>query len=129
MKFKTLKRKDTGEFIVIDEINGVTCFFTSEIPRGLNSNVEYGDIAFYYSTIYPEFDITLLELVEYDMVDTAEIGADIRNKLTPIKNLLALLKLQKDLTITDENRIKIQKLIDDSAEQSDISLKYLTNLL
>lgn len=57
-----------------------------------------------------------------------EIGADIRNKLTPMKNLLALLE-----TYNAENdelkREILMKYIIKEIEASKFSIEYLTNLL
>ena len=55
------------------------------------------------------------------------IGADIRNKLSPMKTLVSLLEKQKD--VDDEMKVKLQKYIDDSIAQSKISIEYLKNLL
>ena len=55
------------------------------------------------------------------------IGADIRNKLSPLNNLISLLERQKE--VDDDMKVKIQEFIDREIEQGKISIKYLKNLL
>ena len=55
------------------------------------------------------------------------IGADIRNKLSPMLTLVELLEEQKKAD--DDMKVKIQKYIDDCIKQSRISIEYLKNLL
>ena len=69
-------------------------------------------------------DVEVLDVV--DLSDT--IGADIRNKLTPMKNLLAMLKLQKDMA-DPKMKESLKKLIDNEIDQCEISIDYLTKLL
>lgn len=51
------------------------------------------------------------------------IGPDIRNKLTPVKNLIAMLE---DLKIISKYDGKGRHLVLDEIEQAKISLQYLT---
>jgi len=95
-----------------------------------------------------DFDFNDFELVEFEMneVDsTFAIGADIRNKLTPIQNLLALLKIyfteSSDKSFEENKNTIIIKMLDDNKKQKlvrhivkemEISgevVKYLANLL
>jgi hypothetical protein len=55
------------------------------------------------------------------------IGDDIRNKLSPLSNLISLLERQKE--VDDDMKKMIQVYIDESIEQSKISIDYLTNIL
>ena len=55
------------------------------------------------------------------------IGADIRNKLSPLNNLICLLERQKE--VDNDMKIKIQEFIDREIEQGKISIEYLKNLL
>jgi hypothetical protein len=55
------------------------------------------------------------------------IGADIRNKLSPLLNLISLLERQKE--VNDVMKVKLQKYIDKEIKQSKISIEYLKNLL
>ena len=56
-----------------------------------------------------------------------EIGADIRNKLSPLKNLVSLLEKQKEAD--SEMKVKLQKYIDAEIEQSKKCIDYLSKLL
>ena len=64
----------------------------------------------------------------YTQEEVYAIAADIRNKLGPMKNLVALLRKQKEVT-DPVLKEKMQKYIDSSIEQSDISITYLTNFI
>ena len=55
------------------------------------------------------------------------IGADIRNKLSPLLNLISLLERQKE--VDDNMKKKLQVYIDREIEQGKISIEYLKNLL
>jgi len=66
--------------------------------------------------------------VEFEMFETNTVGADIRNKLSPIKNLLCMLKHVK----TEENpeiKTALQKIIDDEINKCEEIVEYLANLL
>ena len=56
------------------------------------------------------------------------IGADIRNKLTPFKTLIDLIRVQRE-TEDPIMKEKLQEYINKSIHQSDISIEYLKNLL
>lgn len=54
-----------------------------------------------------------------------ELGADIRNKLTPPKNLLALLKECK----IEHNHSSVEKLVEMEMKNVEKSVDYLKNIL
>jgi ABC-type transport system involved in Fe-S cluster assembly fused permease/ATPase subunit len=56
------------------------------------------------------------------------IGADIRNKLTPFKTLIDLIRIQRE-TSDLARKEKLQEYINQSIHQADISIEYLKNLL
>ncbi len=62
---------------------------------------------------------------DFDMSSTA---ADIRNKLTPLSNLLALLKIYFQETDNDK-KDKIKNHIEKEMKQCKISIGYLSNFL
>jgi len=66
--------------------------------------------------------------VEFDLIEFGEIGADIRNKLTPSYNLVALVELFLKEEDSDK-KSKLKKLIKKEIIQSKESVKYIANLL
>lgn len=56
------------------------------------------------------------------------IGADIRNKLTPFKTLIDLIRVQRE-TSDPVMKEKLQEYISKAIHQADISIEYLKNLL
>ena len=59
-----------------------------------------------------------------------KIGADIRNKLSPIKNLISLIRRQREFSDTSiEVKEELQKLINSEINQCEKSIKYLSELL
>jgi hypothetical protein len=127
MKFKALRRKDTKEFVIFRRYNNVDMLFTAEFPTLL---AETADIE--YLKKKNEFiDFEQFELVEIDVFvkgDDDSIGADIRNKLTPIKNLLALLTAY-DKEPTESKKYLLKIYIYSEMKNCKNSLKYLQDLL
>jgi hypothetical protein len=130
MKVKALRDKDTKEFIHFFQLGGKTEVGTSAIPniQPMSATIEM------MKSIYPRVkfsgfnDIKNFELVEFDLIESGEVGADIRNKLTPYNNLVALIELFLD----EENllkRKKLKKFIRKEIIQSNKSVKYLAGLL
>lgn len=127
MKFKALRRKDTKEFVVFRTYNNVDMLFTAEFPTllAVTADIDY----LKKKNEFINFDE--YELVEIDIFtsdDKDAIGADIRNKLTPIKNLLALLKAY-DAEKDEGKRFLMKAFIIGAIEKSEISLNYLQDLL
>jgi hypothetical protein len=65
MKAKTLRRKDTHEYIVIMEVNGFNVRYTSELPylQPMTATIEL--MKNYYQD--PEINFDDLELIELDI--------------------------------------------------------------
>lgn len=130
MKVKALRYKEEfnkfKEFVHIQEMGGEPEVFTSDLPNiqpmtatmKLMKNI-YGDKC---------FDLDKFELVEFDLIETGEVGADIRNKLTPYKNLVALVELLLDENDGDD-RLKLKKFIRKEIVQSKKSVEYIAKLL
>ena len=89
----------------------------------MKKNFEEND---YYEGLDLNFD--KLELVELDVFESGEVGADIRNKLTPCYNLLAILKIYFKET-DDSKKYHMKRLIEKEMELSKKSIKYIANLL
>ena len=131
MKVKALRDKDTKEFITIMKLHsqGSNMVFTGDIPnvQPMTATMEL------MKEIYPlkesEFDdFDNFELVEFDLIETGEVGADIRNKLSPPKNLVELLELYFTEN-NHEKRIRLAELIKKEMIQTKVSVEYLAKLL
>jgi hypothetical protein len=140
MKFKALRNKETKEFVEIQNFGGMNILFTSELPKPqpMTATIELMKVLYDggLTKIPQGFSIDDLELVEFEMNEadaTFAIGADIRNKLTPIQNLLALLKIyfteSSDKAFEYNKKQKLVRHIVKEREISEEMVKYLANLL
>jgi len=132
MKVKVLRDKDTKEFIHLYPMGEKTMVCTGDIPslHPLTATMELvrdmhpkdrvidGD--------YNDFDN--FEFVEYDLIESGEVGADIRNKLSPCKNLAELVKVFLDEEHPDKKN-GLKELIYEEIKQSKKSVNYLASLL
>lgn len=131
MKYRHLVRKDTKEFVSLMTFNGVTNAFTSSLPSMPLNNNSDDEIMDYLKRENPEIDFTAYELILIDVNESSKIdaiGEDIRNKLTPIKNLIALLN---EYNHNDDFLIKnkIMKLINSEIASSKHCVEYLSNIM
>lgn len=134
MKAKALKFRNSEEYILIDEIDENYFVFTSEFPylqpmtANLEEMIEFSNKNHHNLVI----DWDNVEMVELDIIDSGEVGADIRNKLTPPKNLVALLEAFFDdvkVHYSEPKRAELAKLIKKEMEQTKKSVNYLKELL
>ena len=127
MKCKVLRNKDTKEFIDVLE-GGI--MGTISTPHLLPMSVSMEIFTKYVNMTAPDNTINFdeLEIVEFDVFEAGEIGADIRNKLSPPKNLVALLEDYFD-TMDTGKQIKLLKFIQDSMAETKVSVEYLSKLL
>ena len=133
MKFKVLRNKETKAFVQLLKYNNRYMEFTSETPlllplsasiEGLkNVHMQESSVEI---TIFVDYDN--FEMIELDVLESGVIGADIRNKLGSPTNLLAILKLYFKEENADRIRT-LEKFIKKEMEVSEISLKYIANLL
>jgi len=136
MKVKVLRYKkefnDFQEFVLIEEYGGEPTVFTSETPKlysesaTLEGLMEYIETNDYYEGL--DLDWDKVELVEYDLIESGEVGADIRNKLSPCKTLASLVEVFLNEEHPDKKN-GIKELIWDVLEQNKKSVEYLANLL
>jgi hypothetical protein len=118
MKVKTLRKIDTKEFVEI--LHGD--IYTTELPTLMLGTVTFNDVKEYYEDA--DVDFSILELVELELIESDVIGADIRNKLSPLLNLIAM------LNIRDKEKFeKIEKYIEAEIKQCKKSINYLKDLL
>lgn len=135
MKVKALRYKDTKEFVHITEIfDDEPLVFTSELPKVqpitatlelMKKLIENND---YFEGLEINWD--RLELVEFDFIEGDVVGADIRNKLTPPKNLVAMLEIffKPKIAHVSEERTQLAKLIKKEMKQVKKSVDYLAKL-
>lgn len=132
MKVKTLRNKDTHEFIFFEKLFGTYHIFTDDVPKLFPNTITFESILEKYPLESCDFDsFDNIELVEFDLIESGEVGADIRNKLTPCFNLIALLKLyfNDNVAHATEKRASLAKLIKTEMEKSKENIKYIVNLL
>jgi hypothetical protein len=130
MKVKALRYKEEfKEFIHVTEIGGDPMIFTSELPKIQPETTTLEDIKKFYGDLSITWD--KVELVEFELIENSNVGADIRNKLTSSLNLLALLELffQDNVVYADEKRLKLVKYIKKEIEQNKKNIKYISDLL
>jgi len=136
MKVKVLRYKKEHnpfqEFIHIEDMGGGPEVFTSAVPKlhpetaTLELMQQLMDDDDYYEGL--ELDWDTVELVEFDLIDSGVVGADIRNKLSPPKNLVSMLEVffkEKD----EEKKYYLKRIIKKEMTQSKKSIKYIANLL
>jgi hypothetical protein len=135
MKFKALRTKrEPKEFVHIDTIATTMILYTGELPKPqpLTATLEAMKDYYRYDTPLPN-NITLddLELVEFEMFEADTVGADIRNKLSSCKNLVALLEEYFSVNVVhaSEERSKLVEFIKNEMARTKINIKYIANLL
>jgi len=74
------------------------------------------------------FDFENMEFIELDIFEAGEVGADIRNKLSPYSNLVALVEVLLNETDHDEKH-ELKKFIRKEIIQSKKSVEYIAKLL
>lgn len=140
MKIKALRTiKEPKEFVEIcfhqndeDPNDGVWIVYTGALPNPQPETATMELMKEYYAKqavpLPSEINLDDYELVEFDCIESGVVGADIRNKLTPILNLIALNKLLLDED--DQQKIEpLKRLIKKEMETSKICIKYLVKLL
>ena len=132
MKFKALRtKKEPKEFVIFEKTDKETIMYTCALPNPQPTSATLEGMKEYYKEYSPlpdSINLDDLELVELDCIESGVVGADIRNKLTPLLNLIALV----DILLKDEvpdKREAIKGLLKKEMETSKICIKYLTKLL
>lgn len=132
MKVKALRKKnEPKEFVHIDYNNETNSFnkFTSNIPKIYPQTATIEELLkYYFDTFNIKVDLIDYEFVEFDLIDSGVIGADIRNKLTPSLNLVAMLKLYFKET-DNKKKKELKKFIEKDMKKSEKNIKYIANLL
>ena len=134
MKVKALRFKDTKEFVHIQEFGGKPSVFMSGLP---NLQPETATLELMGKVMEHDFyqgldlDMDNVELVEFDLIEAGEVGADIRNKLSPPKNLVELLEVffGDKVVYASEERKELSEIIKREMKQTKVSVEYLAKLL
>ena len=128
MKVKALRNKTTGKFLHFKyNADGDGIIVSKSLPELLEADVTLVELTDEFFS-YPYIDTNEFELVEFELFESSVIGADIRNKLTPIKNLIALIGIYL-LEKSSGKKILLKGLIEKDIRQARISLEYLNKLM
>jgi len=140
MKFKTLRTiREPKEFVHVDTIAKTMMFYTSDLPKVQPLTATLEGMKEYYKndTPLPDQltwdDIELIEFEMFEVRNSQSVGADIRNKLSPPLNLVALLRIY--FTTTDDkeadlaNMERVLPYIKKEMENSERCIKYIAGLL
>jgi hypothetical protein len=140
MKFKALRTKrEPKEFVElcfhrndVDPNKGTWVVYSGELPNPQPVSADSELMKAYYSQqrvpLPPEINLDEYELVEFETFEVNTVGADIRNKLSPSLNLVALLDLY--FKETDEaKKYVLQRFIKKEMKNSKKNIKYISNLL
>ncbi len=133
MKFKALRyKKSPSEFATIDLNDGTYILYTHELPNPQPETVTMELMRGYYEQhlppLPPEISLDDFEYIEMECFEANTVGADIRNKLSPSLNLVALLEVyfkEKD----EEKKNKLMEYIKKEMKMSKKNIKYISNLL
>lgn len=130
MKAKALRFKDTKEFVSIQFFGEEPIVGSCDLPtiQPMTATISGMKNVYENEDMEDLFDFDNMEFVEVDIIDAGEVGADIRNKLTPPLNLVSLLKLYFKET-DEEKKMTLEKYIKKEMKQSEKSVKYIANLL
>lgn len=135
MKFKALRtKKEPKEFVHIDTIATTMILYTGDLPKPQPLTATMEGMKDYYKNDIPlPNQITLddLELVEFDLIESGVVGADIRNKLSSPLNLVLMLEVyfEPNVAHASEERQKLYELIKKEMKQSAVCINYLSDLL
>ena len=115
------------EFATFDEKGTL---YTSELPQSLPTTATIEGLLEYRANMDFEDDVDFdrLEIIEMDCIESGVIGADIRNKLSPPKNLLSL--LEEYFGMDDgEKKEKLLIAIEKEMKRTKKNLEYIAQIL
>jgi len=139
MKAKALRWKKEfnvfQEYVWIQEYGGEPQVFTGDLPylQPMTATIERMKTMFEENDEYEDIDLDLdkVEFVELEVIESGEVGADIRNKLSPPLNLVQMLELffKDNVGYATEERAELAEYIKKEMAQTKISVDYLAKLL
>ncbi len=129
MKVKYLVHKETREFVEVLNINHTPMVFTSELPHmSMSADVSNDEILEYLKAENPTINFDDYEVVEFELIESGSVGADIRNKLTPPNNLVSMLETYFNTT-NKKTKSMLLNYIKIEMENTKACVEYLKNLL
>ena len=120
---KTLRRKDTKEFVWMIEGD----IYTHEHPYPLGNGATIEEMKKFFDED-DEIEWDEYEIVEIEYFESGVIGADIRNKLSPPKNLVSLLEVYFDQP-ESVKRDKLLQIIRKEMNETKRCVEYLAKLI
>jgi hypothetical protein len=99
---------------------------TSNIPKIQPETATLDEMKVYFAEKKLDIDWENIELIELELIEPNTTGADIRNKLSPIKNLLSILRSSK---VPLHENPKINEIIQEEIIRAESSVAYIANLL
>jgi hypothetical protein len=129
MKIRTLRMKDGfKEFATFDEEGAL---YTSEIPQLLPDTATMEGLMEYRAMedFDENIDFDRLEIVEFDLIESDVIGADINNKLGSPLNLVSLLEVYFDKLPDGDKKDKLLQIIRMEMSQAKKNLEYIAQVL
>lgn len=123
MKMRTLRRKDNKEFASFMEGE----MFTQEHPHPLGEGATIETLKG-IAIGCKDVNWDEYEIVDIDYFEKGVIGADIRNKLTPMKNLVSLLEVLFDESESDK-KVKLMRYVRKEMNQVKTNVEYLAKLI
>ena len=133
MKFKALRyKKEHNKFqefvhLYVNENLKIVDVFTGDLPNPQPMTATLEGMQEYYESKGIDVDLSQYELVELDVIEAGEVGADIRNKLGNYSNLVQLVELFLDEKDRDVKK-KLKKLIRKEIVLGNETVKYLAKL-
>jgi hypothetical protein len=127
MKVKALRNKTTGKYLHFKHDEYDAMVVERSLPELLEADITLETLLDHYDSTYPHIDTSEFEVVELDIVESGVVGADIRNKLSPIKNLLAVIGIYF-IEKSSGKKILLKGIINKDIKQSRISIEYLTKM-
>jgi len=130
MKAKALRFKDTKEFVSIQFFGEEPIVGSCDLPTIQPMTATISGMKIVYESEDKEdlFDYDNMEFVELDIIEAGEVGADIRNKLSPCKTLASLVEAFLNEEHPDKKN-GMKDLIWEVLKQNKESVEYIANLL
>ena len=134
MKFKALRTKrEPKEFVHIETNSNLKLitFYTCNLPNPQPLTADLDGMKEYFKNYSHDADsigFDDVELIELEAFEANTVGADIRNKLTPSFNLIALLPLyfkETDL----QKKYQLKRVMKKEMARAKKNIKYISNLL
>jgi hypothetical protein len=128
MKFKTLRKIDTKEFVHIYVMGATLSTFTGEMPSLMTAETTFEGIREYYGDEISPTVWDNLELVELNVNVSEDTKAEVQLKLEPFKRLLSALKAY-DTETNQGRKFFLRAVIISHSKYCEKSIEYFANML